>query len=135
MPVRTRLYLLACPPIAAFFITSNDKENQVDLKALQSTLRQFAAERDWQAFHTPKNLAMALMVEAAELAELFQWMTPEQSLAVAANPQVQERAGEEIADVLLYLLQLADHTGVDIDRAVARKLVMNGDKYPALRRP
>ncbi|MES2296594.1 MAG: nucleotide pyrophosphohydrolase [Pseudomonadota bacterium] len=103
---------------------------RLDIKALQHLLRQFAAERHWQPFHTPKNLSTALMVEAAELAEIFQWMTPEQSLATAQDAALHERIGDEIADVLLYLLQVADHTGVDIQDAVRRKLVKNAAKHP-----
>lgn len=102
----------------------------LDLDALQAHLRAFAAERDWQAFHTPKNLSMALMVEAAELAEIFQWMTPEQSLAVRGDPELAEPIADEVADVLLYLLQLADHAGVDIGQAVERKLRKNAVKHP-----
>ncbi len=102
----------------------------MDINELQAQLRSFAADRDWQPFHTPKNLAMALMVEAAELLELFQWLTPEESQALARQPQGRERVGEEMADVLLYLLQLADHTGVDLEAAVARKLQMNAIKHP-----
>ena len=75
----------------------------MDLKALQTTLREFAAEREWQPFHTPKNLAMALVVEAAELAEIFQWMTPEQSQAARGDLVLQEQVADEVADVLLYL--------------------------------
>lgn len=105
----------------------------MDLALLQKTLRQFAAERDWQAFHTPKNLATALMVEAAELAEIFQWMTPEQSVAAHADKVVQAHIGEEVADVLLYLLQLADHSQIDLKRAVGRKLVKNAKKHPPLK--
>jgi len=105
----------------------------MDLALLQKTLRQFAAERDWQAFHTPKNLATALMVEAAELAEIFQWMTPEQSVAAHGDKVVQEHIGEEVADVLLYLLQLADHSQIDLKRAVGRKLVKNAKKHPPLK--
>ena len=103
----------------------------LDLAALQATLRQFAADRQWQPFHTPKNLAMALMVEAAELAEIFQWMTSEQSALTRADPVTRERIAHEVADVLLYLVQLADHTGVDIAQAVRDKLVLNAQKYPA----
>ena len=73
---------------------------------------------------------MALMVEAAELQELFQWLTPEQSQQLTADPAQKERVGEEMADVLLYLLQLADHTGVDLCDAVERKLVKNAIKHP-----
>ena len=102
----------------------------MDIASLQAKLRAFAAERDWEQFHTPKNLAMALMVEAAELAEIFQWMTPEQSSAVRSDAACQQRVGEELADVLLYLLQVADRTGVDIERAVERKLVSNAQKHP-----
>lgn len=74
----------------------------MDLLALQNTLRQFAAERDWQPFHTPKNLAMALVVEAAELVELFQWLTPEQSASLSDDAVVHEKVGDKVADVLLY---------------------------------
>lgn len=105
----------------------------MDIALLQETLRQFAAERDWQPFHTPKNLAMALMVEAAELAEIFQWMTPDQSAAVSRDKVEQDRIGDEVADVLLYLLQLADQCGIDLKRAVGRKLVKNAKKHPPLR--
>jgi NTP pyrophosphatase (non-canonical NTP hydrolase) len=108
-------------------------EEELDLSALQITLRQFAAERDWQPFHTPKNLAMALMVETAELAEIFQWMTPEQSQCAHQDQVTKERIGDEVADVLLYLLQLADHAEIDLKRTVGRKLVMNAKKYPPLR--
>jgi NTP pyrophosphatase (non-canonical NTP hydrolase) len=105
----------------------------MDIALLQKTLRQFAAERDWQPFHTPKNLAMALMVEAAELAEIFQWMTPDQSEAASRDKVEQDRIGDEVADVLLYLLQLADLCGIDLERAVGRKLVKNAKKHPPLR--
>lgn len=102
----------------------------LDLNALQARLRAFAAERQWEPFHTPKNLAMALMVEAAELQELFQWLTPEESQRLTADPAQKERVADELADVLLYLLQLADHTGVDLADAVERKLVKNARKHP-----
>ncbi len=111
---------------------SYQKESyRMDVEALQARLRDFAAARNWQPFHTPKNLAMALMVEAAELAEIFQWMTPEQSLAVRDDPALREPIADEVADVLLYLLQLADHAGVDVEEAVERKLRKNAEKYPA----
>lgn len=105
----------------------------MDLKALQLTLRQFAHARDWKPFHTPKNLAMALVVEAAELAEIFQWLTPEQSEAAHNDVVLRERIADEVADVLLYLVQIADHTAVDLKRAVDRKLVKNAKKHPPLR--
>ncbi|MBK6718005.1 MAG: nucleotide pyrophosphohydrolase [Burkholderiales bacterium] len=105
----------------------------MDIEALQATLRTFAAERDWQPFHTPKNLSTALVVEAAELAEIFQWMTPEQSATAHTDAVVREQISDEVADVLLYLIQIADHSQVDLKRAVGRKLVKNAKKHPPLR--
>ena len=105
----------------------------MNIADLQATLRHFAAERDWQPFHTPKNLSTALMVEAAELAEVFQWMTPEESREAHTHSLSKQRIGEEIADVLLYLLQVADHTQIDVWQAVKDKLARNAQKYPAKR--
>ena len=105
----------------------------MNIANLQARLRHFAAEREWQPFHTPKNLATALMVEAAELAEVFQWMTPEESREAHVDAVSKQRIGEEIADVLLYLLQVADQTQVDVEQAVKDKLVRNAQKYPAKR--
>lgn len=102
----------------------------LDVAALQARLRRFSAERDWEAFQTPKNLAMAMVVEAAELLEIFQWMTPEESTRLAERPPQQQHLGEEIADVLVYLLQIADRCGVDIAAAVDRKIGLNAVKYP-----
>jgi len=102
----------------------------MNLSELQAELRHFAAERDWQSFHTPKNLTTALMVEAAELAEIFQWMTPEESRLAHGDAGAKERIGEEVADVLLYLLQVADHSEIDIAQAVRSKLARNALKYP-----
>ena len=104
----------------------------MDIEHLQKRLREFAAARQWQPYQTPKNLAMAMVVEAAELLEIFQWMTPEESLAVADDAARHQHLGEEIADVMLYLLQIADHSGVDVAAAVERKLALNALKYPAV---
>lgn len=103
----------------------------MNFSELQADLRHFAAERDWQPFHTPKNFSTALMVEAAELAEIFQWMTPEESARAHHDAATKQRVGEEIADVLLYLVQLADHCDIDIAQAVKSKLQRNADKHPA----
>lgn len=100
----------------------------MDIPALQQRLRRFAADRDWQPYQTPKNLAMAMTVEAAELLEIFQWLTPEQSLNL--DEAQRRHLGEELSDVLLYLVQIADHGGVDLDAAVERKLGMNALKHP-----
>ncbi len=98
------------------------------LAALRTALRRFAAARDWQQFHTPKNLAMALSVEAAELLECFQWLTPEQSAGLSGRDRL--AVEEEVADVLLYLLRLSDVMDIDPLRAAQRKLVLNARKYP-----
>ena len=100
-----------------------------DLESLCEQLRAFAAERDWEPFHTPKNLAMALSAEAGELLEIFQWLTEAQSRSLA--PDVHAAAGDEIADVLLYLVRLSDTLGIDPVAAARRKLVKNAAKYPA----
>lgn len=105
----------------------------MNIAELQSRLRAFAAERQWEPYQTPKNLAMAMVVEAAELVEIFQWLTPEESQAIAQDPARHQHLGEEIADVLLYLLQIADHSGVDLAAAVEAKLAKNALKYPAKR--
>ena len=99
------------------------------LQALRKTLREFARERDWEQFHTPKNLATALSVEAAELLEHFQWLTDEQSRTL--DDAKRTAVGEEIADVLLYLLQLADKLDIDPVQAAERKVRLNAEKYPA----
>lgn len=103
----------------------------MNLGELQAELRHFAAERDWEPFHTPKNLAMALVVEAAELAEIFQWMTPEASAAAHEDAESKGRIGAEVADVLLYLLQVADHCQIDLAHAARDKLARNAEKYPS----
>jgi dCTP diphosphatase len=99
------------------------------LNILQQRLRDFARARDWEQFHTPKNLVMALGVEAAELQEVFQWLTPEQSAALDARQR--QQVEEEMADVLLYLCRLSDVLGVDLEQAAFAKLARNAEKYPA----
>ena len=103
----------------------------MDIHTLQTTVRDFAAVRGWPRFHTPKNLAMALMVEAAELLEIFQWLTPDESSAAASDPAKKQHIGEELADVQIYLLQMAHQTRVDLGSAVLDKLQSNARRYPA----
>ncbi|ALV08391.1 nucleotide pyrophosphohydrolase [Roseateles depolymerans] len=103
----------------------------MNLGEVQAELRHFAAERDWQQFHTPKNLSTALMVEAAELAAIFQWQTPEESRHAHLNAAAKQRIGEGVADVLLHLLQVADHCQIDVWQAVWDKLSKNAIKHPA----
>lgn len=100
-----------------------------DLNQLQAYLRQFAKDRDWDQFHSPKNLSMALSVEVSELLENFQWLTEEQSYTLDA----QQRAAvvDEIADVQMYLARLADKLDINIGEAIEQKIVKNEAKYPA----
>jgi NTP pyrophosphatase (non-canonical NTP hydrolase) len=98
------------------------------ISALQQQLRDFARARDWEQFHSPKNLAMALTVEAGELQELFQWLTEAQS--AQPDAQLLARAAEEIADVFLYLCRLSDVLGIDLLPAAQAKLALNAERYP-----
>ncbi|MDM0015092.1 nucleotide pyrophosphohydrolase [Variovorax sp. J22P168] len=98
------------------------------LRGLAEQLEQFAADRDWQQFHSPKNLSAALAVEAAELLEHFQWLTEDQSRAL--SPAKRDAVGAEVADVLLYLVQLASALGIDPIAAAQAKLQLNDLKYP-----
>ncbi len=96
---------------------------------IQKQLSDFADERDWDQFHTPKNLAMALSVEASELVEIFQWLTPEQAEAIMISGE-SEHVKEEMADIMIYLIRMADKLNVDLEKAVADKIVKNGIKHP-----
>ena len=98
------------------------------LDALRQQIRDFAQARAWERYHTPKNLAMALSVEAAELLEPFQWLTAEQSQQL--SPDQHEAVRQEIADVLIYLTRLADLLDIDLLQATADKLAINAVKYP-----
>jgi dCTP diphosphatase len=99
------------------------------LTQLRDALRKFAEERDWDQYHSPKNLASALIVEAAELLERFQWMTEDQSRNLA--PEELQRVREEMADVLNYLVRLADKLDVNLLEAAREKIELNALKYPA----
>jgi len=100
-----------------------------DLAELKERLRVFARERDWEQFHSPKNLAAALIVEAAELLEHFQWRTAAESDAL--DPATREQVGQELADVLIYLVRLADRLDIDLLDAAERKIALNARKYPS----
>jgi dCTP diphosphatase len=104
-------------------MTQNDR-----LEALRAKLRAFVAERDWDQFHTPKNLTMALVAEAGELVEHFQWLTPDESGALPADARAEVEL--EIADVLLFLLRLCDKLQIDPLAAAERKMELNSQKYP-----
>jgi dCTP diphosphatase len=105
-------------------------EGRMDVAGLQAELREFARARDWEKFHDPKNLAMALTVEAAELMELFQWSTARESLEARSDDATLDSIREELADVLIYLLRLADVLAIDLDAAVRMKIDANAEKYP-----
>lgn len=96
----------------------------------QEQLQVLADERDWPRFHTPKNLAIALSVEASELLEIFQWLTPEESQEVMDSRSA-EKVRDEIADVAIYLLRLTDVLGVDLESVVATKVERNASRFPA----
>ena len=99
-----------------------------EIESLRNQLRSFAAERDWDQFHSPKNLASALAVEAAELLENFQWLTEAESQQLPPDALAAVRA--EVADVLLYLIRISDKLGIDLIAAANVKIVLNAEKYP-----
>lgn len=100
-----------------------------EILVLAEALQRFADERDWQQFHTPKNLAMALTAEAGELLEIFQWLTPEQSQSLDRSKQ--NELAEELGDILIYLVRLSSVCGIDLVSAAKTKLEKNKQKYPA----
>ena len=99
------------------------------LDQLKQRLRRFATERDWDQFHSPKNLSMALIAEAAELVEHFQWLSEDQSQSL--EPDKLAEVELELADIQIYLIRLADKLGIDLLAAVEKKIVLNEEKYPA----
>ena len=101
------------------------------VEQLKQLVRQFVDQRRWRTFHTPKNLATSIMIEAAELCEHFQWLTPEESLALAGKTTSDSPIAEELADVLSYLLAMANALDIDLDEALRLKMIKNAIKYPA----
>ena len=99
------------------------------MNELRDAIKAFIGERDWEQFHSPKNLAMALSVEVAEVVEHFQWLTQEQSQNLPPERLAEVR--EEIGDVMIYLIELADKLGIDPVEAAKAKVAINGQKYPA----
>jgi dCTP diphosphatase len=102
----------------------------MNLPDIQKQLRKFAEERDWDQFHSPKNLSMGLAAEAAELLEIFQWLTEEQSREIIRSDKEMSLVREEVADVFIYLARLADKLGIDIEKEVMEKMKVNEKKYP-----
>jgi dCTP diphosphatase len=103
----------------------------IDFTELEAVLQKFADDRNWQKYHSPKNLAMALTGEVGELVEIFQWHTEAESKSVANDPALARPVRDELADVLLYLVRLSSVLGVDLNEAVVHKLATNAQKYPA----
>jgi dCTP diphosphatase len=106
-------------------------DHTATIESLKQQMRDFISERNWEKYHTPKNLAAAASVEAAELLELFQWLTPEESSHKPINDQrFRQAVGEEIADTLMYLISLANSLDLDVASTIAAKMAKNRLKYP-----
>lgn len=102
----------------------------MNTELLQKKIRSFVTERDWEQFHNPKNLVMALAGEAGELLEIFQWLSCEQSTGVMKDPKTATRVRHELADILVYLLRIADKLEINLEEVVLEKLQLNEQKYP-----
>ena len=106
-------------------------DSDTSVAQLRKLVEDFVSERDWQQFHAPKNISMALAIEAAELMEHFQWISADDSRAVRSQPEKLAAVGEELADVLCYALAIANELGIDVSTAMHDKMVKNRLKYPA----
>lgn len=106
-------------------------DQSTTLADLRQLIANFVNQRDWQQFHSPKNLSMSLAIEAAELMEHFQWLTIDQSRAVATQPEKLSEVSDELADILCYALALANELQIDVSTAIRSKMVKNERKYPA----
>jgi dCTP diphosphatase len=126
------LYYSATPLLLSFFsATMSNSDSTTTIAELRKLVADFVAERDWSQFHSPKNVSMALAIEAAELMEHFQWLTTDASRELAEQPEKLAEVGEELADVIGYSFALANELGLDISEAVRAKMVKNAQKYPA----
>lgn len=101
----------------------------MNIEEIQKRLRKFAADRDWEKFHSPKNLTMALSVEVAELVEIFQWSNSG-GLEEIGNPNIRKNIEEELADIFIYLLKISDKLNLDIEKSIHQKIEKNEKKYP-----
>ncbi|MFD7655941.1 nucleotide pyrophosphohydrolase [Actinosynnema sp. NPDC059797] len=109
---------------------TNDRAGANSLEDLRDALRRFAAARDWDRYHTPKNLVMALSGEVGELTDLFQWLTPEEAARAMEDPELAWNVRDELADVVHYLVRLADKLGVDLVEAAFAKIERNERRFP-----
>lgn len=105
-------------------------DSTTTIAELRTRLQAFVRERDWEQFHSPKNLSMALAAEAGELMEHFLWATPAQSSAIAIDPNRRGQIADELADVVIYALEFANITGLDVSAAIEAKMAANAKKYP-----
>ncbi len=106
------------------------KDTKLDIEKMQIFFRNFVKEREWNQFHTPKNLCIALSVEASELMEIFQWLTPKESLEATQDSEKKQAISDEIADIFSYLIRLADILNIDLEKAFWDKFKQNTEKYP-----
>ena len=106
----------------------SDKE--VTISSLKRRVYEFIAERDWTKYHTPRNLAESISIESAELIEIFQWLNEEEARELIKNKKKFHRIREELADILIYCISMANSTGIDISEAVLEKILTNNSKYP-----
>ena len=104
--------------------------NLIDLGKIKQTMREFAKERDWEQFHSPKNIATALSVETAELLEIFQWMPENDSREIMKNGDQAKKVREEMADIFYYLIRLSDILEIDLEKEFEHKMTINREKYP-----
>ncbi len=110
---------------------STSTDSTTTIEQLKQLISDFVDARDWHQFHSPKNLAMSMAIESAELMEHFQWITAEHSRGLAADPEKLEQVGEELADVLCYALAMSNELGLDLSTVIRRKMAKNEQKYPA----
>lgn len=106
------------------------KNQKLDITEFHQIQRKFVRERDWEKFHTPKNLVMALAGEAGELLEIFQWLSAEESETIVKDPKKMKALRHELSDILYYLLRLSDKLGVDLEKALLEKMKENKKRYP-----
>ncbi len=102
----------------------------INITKLQEKIQDFAKNRDWEVYHTPKNLSMALSVEASELVEIFQWLTEKESFDLVMSNKKKERVADELADIMVYAVRMADIMNIDLSSAIESKIKKNSHKYP-----
>ncbi len=102
----------------------------LDIKKLKQTIEEFANEREWKQFHNPKNLAMALSVEASELVEIFQWLNFDEASKVAFDPEKKIRVADELSDIIVYAVRMAGILEIDLPKSIESKIAKNRAKYP-----